>query len=264
MLKNPKMFLSKAFQKTVQAIRKNRLLFIVLFLSQAALFTVLAFIHLKYQLAIVENLRTVVTTLQTANYNETLIKTGTPFLENPQLVYQSYASIWLNLKYLLGFSFLAFLIFEGINWTISHCMLKKQNPIKTYIKFVITSLIYLAPSLLIVYLILKNSWETNVQAAVNVSIVILIIVFYFMLISFSLLNNKIKNIFKITFKTGLKKIDYLIFTLIVGFTILSFFSALMYTSTAWAFSLMIILIILFIIVLNIIRIFFISAIRELA
>ncbi|MFC1801717.1 hypothetical protein ACFLZB_04620 [Nanoarchaeota archaeon] len=259
------MFFQEVFRKVTQAIKKHKWLFLSIFIVQIVFLVVLAVINVKYQLAMVESLKNVVMTLETANYNESMIQMGTPFLENPEMIYTSYEAIWSNLKALLGFSFVAFLIFECFIWAVSSYMLRKQNFIQLYVKYIAVSLVYLVPAFFVIYLILKSFWESAfITLSTDVSIFILVIISYFMMITFSLLHKKAKDIIQLTFKIGITKIDYIAFTFMICLVVLGFFGLLMYVSTAWSFLVMILLIVLFILAMIVLRIFVMAAISELS
>lgn len=261
------MFLKEAFKKTLRIIKANKKLFLLLFILQLVFIITFALIQFKYQVALAQNFKDILEPVQNANYNTTLIQMGTPFMQDTSQILTSWSELKSNLFYLITFSFLAFISFNGLIWAFTHYLIKKQNILKTWGKFIALASIFYLPYFLILYLIFESPiLQINPLLTSQFIVALAFIFIYFAMISFSFASLKFKQIFKKTFwQVGIKKFHKVVLIYAITIIILAFFNYLIfYSVNFWPVYLLAILIILLILAMNTLRIFIINSFLELA
>jgi hypothetical protein len=207
--------------EAVKAVKRNKSLFIILILLQIAFIVSVSFIGIEYQLKIYENAREIIEPLQAVDYNATAIEEGQPFMDDMMKemisMTRNYQEMVKNIFKMILLLLTCFLIFNGLSWSLVNYLLKRNNIIKYWGKFVLVSLVFLVPSSLISYFILKNllSAEAGLSNA-GIKIVgwIFLIVSYFLLVGFCLVEEKLKDLFKKIFLVGVKKAHWVLLALL--------------------------------------------------
>ena len=260
------MFLTKSFKKTIETIKRHKWLFLLLFAVQLVFMISFSIVQVKYQVEMVDNLKDVIVPLQQANYNETLIQQGVPFMENALEVVQAWNDFKENLGSLLFFSFLVLVVFNGLNWALSHYIIKKQNFLKLWGKFAVFYTGFYLVYLLIGYSIFRSPlfFEEPINSA-RIMIGAALVFFYFGLLSFSFVNLDFKEIFKKVFwETGIKKFYWVLLTYLIVILILILFIYLFYLAVNYLHILLVILfLVLLVLAINALRIFIINSLREI-
>ena len=230
--------LRKSFFDTIQIIRKNKLMFIGLIIIQLIFLVSIFFVAVTYQIKIYSDLNNVITPLQSANLNATALEAGQPFLpdmsQNLALMIKSYnqmiSSIFEMLFLILG----CFLLFNGCLWSVINFMVKSKssNPLNTlklisnnWKNFIAVSLVFIVPAGLISYYVLINLIFDSqlLNSGIQTIEVILLVIFYFLLVGFSSLDLKLKNIFKKIFWVGFGQAHWVLLSLLIilGLVLLS-------------------------------------------
>jgi len=213
----------ESFKESWKSIKKHKFLIMLIFIIQIAFFffSVLniavtmppAIGAMKEVLTYVEQLK-----LDENALAENLLAQKPMLGDNPSLMYDNYRIITYALGMFLVIGLIIFFIFEGLNWVLTVHMHKKHNVKKFFIAilhFIILTILYF----LIIGIILMNVLRSIVQtptldmASIILNSALILVLIYFMLISFSLIhNNNLIEIIKKTYLIGVFK-AYLILPL---------------------------------------------------
>ena len=260
--------LKRGFFRTFEAIKQHKLLFSLLFLVQLVFVVGVIYFGIVYQIKLAQNVQNIMGPLQQANFNSTSIQQGQSLLPDMTsdvnsivLGYQEMVNNLIQLGLILmgGFLFL-----NGFIWSVANYMVKKGPFLKYWGKFILSSLFFLIPTGLISYITLKSligtvSWF---QTGLNVLEISCFILFYFMLISFSLSEVPLKKILPKTFRLGLGDAVWILLSLMFSLILILLSLLLVYVGMG-IFSLMIISLLLLILSLALGKIYLISVISEL-
>src|SRR3989344_826918 len=147
-------YLAQALRRTYKVITKHWLLMGVLVLFQLALFVSLGYVGLTYQMKIFENIQGVLDPIQNANYNATSLQEGGLFTAEYARVYESYNSLVGNVKGLLIWILIIFLIGNGLIWVATLDLIhpetkswKKRS--QCWLKYVVLSVLILGLPLML-------------------------------------------------------------------------------------------------------------------
>ncbi|MCK4589676.1 MAG: hypothetical protein KAT77_04475 [Nanoarchaeota archaeon] len=256
-----------AFKKSWLVVKKNKWLFGLIFLIQIVFIIAFFMVQLKYQVAMVENLNNILQPLEEANYNEEELKQGVPFLEDLTGVLNSWEDLKKNLMYLMVFSFLVVAVFSGWGWSLTHYMVKKNNILKLWGKFVLLAAGFFIPFLIVISLLLGTMFfQDNPIAAAQAAIVLGAVFSYFALASFGLMDLKWKKLFKKVFwEIGIKKFYWVLLVyLIIGVVLFLLGYLMYYAVNFWPMGLVVLFIILFVLAMVFGRILLINSLREIA
>ncbi len=263
-------YLKRGFKYTFQAIRKNKLIFLLLLALQIITLVSLAFSSVHYQVKIFEDLEKVVGPLEQANYDAESIKAGEPFMENIYEVYMSYKSMTKNIYEFALLLLGIFLILNGASWVLTHQLLKtklKEIP-QQWLKFIISTLALIVPFLIICYLLIKGltaigigleSFGVIAQILVYSSFVL----YYFLLVSFTFIDYKSwKTFLKKFYFCSIKKIYLTLIVLLINLILFLASLYLIYINLSnERFPLMMLFSLIFVIVLVILRIYWVVCLR---
>ena len=143
-------------------------------------------------------------------------------------------------KLLVFYSLLTFILVNGIIWYLTSNLVNKRFPafkisIKNFFvylfKFGVATLIFSALIYLFAYSTIKSFVNplAETQSNIFVPLILTLIMFYFMYISFSLLNKiKLKNIMRSLYDIGIKKAHIVLLTYAIIILIASVFSLLLF------------------------------------
>jgi len=222
--------LKKSLLDVFKVVKRNKLLFAALVIVQILFIVLVLFVGVKYQIKIYENVRGVMEPLQWANYNATAIEEGQPFMKGMMkemsLMTKSYKAMVKNIFTMIFWMLGFFLLFNGFIWSMVNYMVKKGNFRKYWGRFALVSLVFLVPVSLVSYIILKSLVGVDLAVfgwGVRVMSWIFLVVGYFMLIGFCLVDWKLKDLFKKIFVVGVRQVHWVLLSLlcVLGLVLLS-------------------------------------------
>ncbi|MFH1641933.1 MAG: hypothetical protein ABIC04_03455 [Nanoarchaeota archaeon] len=233
--------LIKSFNDTINLIIRFKHIILIIFLIQI-IFLFLVGINIittmtpalsatKEVLLYVNQLR-----LDDAALAENILTGKSVLGDDPLLVQRNYEVVMKFIKLFVSFSFILFVIFEGFNWALTHHMIKKKtfkHFVSHMIHFCIVSIVYFTAMGLILYGQL-NSLVDNPQLGPRLvlSITLVMILSYFMLVSYGLLHNKnLLIIIKKTVIIGFYK-AYILIPVVIASVILILLVSLLLFKTA--------------------------------
>ncbi len=260
------MFLIKSIKKTLKDIKKNKWLFLLLFLTQLAFIIAFAAVQFKYQFALAQDYKDILVTLEKTNLNENDPITNTAFFQEMAPLINAWDRLKTNFQYLLLFSFLLFISFNGLNWSLTHYLIKKQNILKLWGKFIVFSALFFVPYIIILYTFFKIPLLQDNPFVLGQTMVVLAALFlYFSVLSFAFVNLDFKKIFRKTFwEIGLKKFYWVLLVYLIVVVILSVITYLLYMAVNfWHIALVTLFILLLVLATNTLRIFLINSLREI-
>ena len=194
------MFLFKGLKKSWSLVKSKKALFALLFLAQVLFIVLFIFVQIRYQVAMAKNFHGILTPLEQANYNATSIQMGMPFMEDAFKVVENWEALKTNFAYLLVFSFLVLAVFNGLVWSLTHYIAKKQNFLRLWGKYAVMALVFFVPYLLLLTILFSTAlFESNPVLLAQISIVVAIVFIYFGLLSFCFVDLKFKEIFRKVF-----------------------------------------------------------------
>lgn len=276
--------LKRGLLDTFKIVKQNKLLFVGLMIVQFLFLLAVFFVAVNYQIKIYDSLNTVLGPLQTANYNATALEAGQPFLPdmaNMGLMMKSYDQMIKNIFQMLFLILGCFLFFNGFLWSVANYLVKhdfkskvehkiKSNSLKTtkiilnyWKNFVLVSLVFLIPVGLISYFVLINLISDNklFQGGFESIKIVLLVVSYFMLVGFCLINLKLKKIFKKLFWIGIMQAHWMLIGL-MGVLSLLFLSLLLIYFFTTSLFMMTLGIVLTLIVLVLGKLFLVGVVRN--
>ena len=119
----------------------------------------------------------------------------TPLGEDPLILIKSYKATFHYLKLFFIYSFIAFIILNGLNWALTHYMIKKLTK-KEFFKYLgrfsLSSFIYISAIILISFSYGKKVFLISKYFLLLP--IIIFILFYFMLISFATNKNILESL----------------------------------------------------------------------
>ena len=260
------MFLVGGLKKTGRVIKKHKGLFILLFLTQLIFLVVFATVQVKYQVAILQNFKEVVEPLEQASYNAALLQAGMPLIGETAQIMESWNKLKASFQYLLIFSFLGFAVLNGFNWSLTHYLIRKQNLLKVWGKFIVLSAVFFIPYLVIIFGIFESVlFENNPYLAAQIMVGIAVVFFYFALIGFSFADLSLKKVWKKVFwEVGIKKFYWVLLVYLIIFLILGLLVYLLYLAVNyWAMFWVVLFMVLIVLMVNVGRVFLISSLSEI-
>lgn len=192
----------------VKKIKGNKKLFIVLVLVQILFIISVSFIGVKYQVKIYDNAAMIAGTMEKLEQEEVPEDEMEDLMEEMVTAAQHYQEIVRNVLKMIFWILGCFLLFNGFLWSFSHYVIKRKNLLKNWGKFSLINILFLVPASLTSYFILKSLIGGEMESfAMGVKAVsgIFLVVSYFLIIGFCLLNEKFKELLKKIFEIGVKK-----------------------------------------------------------
>jgi hypothetical protein len=261
------MFLVKGLKKSWFLLNKKKALFALLFLAQLLFVILFIFVQVRYQVAMAKNFHGIIAPLEQANYDATSIQIGTPFMEGAFKVVENWEALKTNFVYLLVFSFLVLAIFNGLVWSLTHYMIKKQNFLRLWGKSIAMALVFFVPYLLLLTVLFSSSlFESNPILLAQISVAVAIIFVYFGLLSFCFVDFNFKKIFrKVFWEIGLKKF-YVVLLLyfLIGFVLYLLGSLLYQSVNSWSIWFVVVFIFAMIFMMNFGRLLLINSLGEIS
>jgi len=197
-----------SIEESLKIIKKNKKLFLFIFILQFLFFVLLTLINQFYFVGILQSTENIMQYMDSINVDPqtaTLEVLGqkNPLGDDPLFISENYNNIFRNLFLLLFFSFIIFVLVNGFIWYLI-TNLNKKNSIKNIFnylsKFFIISLILFVFIVLLIYNSINISFSEFLQTNPKNFIPFLlltIIAIYFIFISIPLLVKKFtkENIF---------------------------------------------------------------------
>ncbi|MBD3249084.1 hypothetical protein GF336_03490 [Candidatus Woesearchaeota archaeon] len=255
-------YILETFKNTQKAIFKHRIYFIILFFTQIAFIIAISAIFANYALEFSESAQKVIEPMGELTDQRSIMDQD---LSGMMAAYDQMIS---SVMHFLLFSFIVYIIFNGINWDLSLLIVNdKEKFMRTIAQFGIFTLIFGIPALFLISIISRIVLSLNITSSLLVFIsILLIIVSYFMHISFSLIHEykirEIKHHIKRTFSMGIRKTKHLVPVYLINLTAIAGFFALVALAADKDLGLSALTIIAFVLVMNITRLYFITAVKK--
>ena len=189
-------------------------------------------------------------------------------IDNPLALYSHYSSFIGAVILLIVLSYVVYLVINGINWSLTNKIVNEnQRFFRFFPKYIVMTLIFTVPLMLISYFFIRAITITGLQAMFLTILAVIIIVFwYFMCTSFGLIYRyrgfrTIQRHLYHTFLIGYKKSRTLVPITIFTVVLIAFLGAMIYL-TSDIFPLLLIFIILFVLALVWTRILCMTAVRN--
>ncbi|MFH1276343.1 MAG: hypothetical protein ABIH82_04495 [Candidatus Woesearchaeota archaeon] len=223
-------YLKRGLIDSWQSIKRHKSIFMGLIILQILFLISIAYIGVNYQMKIINNVQTITTSLENANYDPDLIEKGKPFIEDMFLVQSSYLSLKNNLMKFLIWLTALYLVFQGAFWLITHHITRKLNWIKIgmgYLKYIIISTLLMGSFLFGAYFVLKNliieSADIDFVSSIAKNLAYAsMVIYYFLAVAYSLLNKQsLKQFFKGWFACSIKKIHKTLPVMIINFALVT-------------------------------------------
>lgn len=276
MLQNmkPKNIIPLSIKESFKVINNHRAIFILLVVLQIVFIASLAFVQLKYQIKIIENSREILDYFQALNLDESAIAQGLESKkdilgDDPLLIYRKFKLLIRDILFIAIFTAGLILFFNTINWSLTELMFTKLN-FKGFLKHLgklfLLNIFYLLLLGIVVFLIFQKQYLELINKNgffLFVALLAVALVLYFMFISFSLANEKLRDIFKKTFLLGLKKANYILAVYLINLVILLGLALLLFYVQNKAFILLFFIGVIFFVSFVFCRVFLISGVRRL-
>lgn len=228
-----------SFKESFQILKKNKEVFLVLFLLQLLFFSSMFFVNLYYQPKIMDNVINVMEYISKQNPEE-----GENILgEDPLMIHRNYESMVYNLRLLSIWCFFIFVLVNGSMFYLTSKLIYdkkfsfkgcfrncRQNTKEFFVylfKFGIASLISFSLIFSSLYSVFKGSLFSLIESIDSFnpgSLLIAVVLAYFMYLTFSLIYKiKIKNIFKELVNIGLKKAHIILLAYLINLIVVNAF-----------------------------------------
>jgi len=224
-----------SIKESFKTIKKNKMVFLVLFLLQLLFFSLMFFVNLYYQPKIMDSVINVMDYVSKQNPED-----GENILgEDPLMIHRNYEDMFYNLRLMAVWCFFIFVFVNGsIFYLISKliydkkfnfkiCFEKGKENTKEFfiylLKFGVACLIFFLLIFSFLYSTFKGSLFSIVNSIGLFNAGYLLIVFalaYFMYLAFSLLYKIKKNIFRKLFDVGIKKTHIILLTYLINLVII--------------------------------------------
>ncbi len=241
----PKNIISNSLKESFSIIKKNKKIFLFLFILQIIFISLISFINVTYQTKMLESTQAIIEYLDELKSDETsfgldLIQRKSPLGPDPLLISRNFDNIIYNLKFLLSYSLIIFILLNGFIWFLTSSLVNKKslkiralskNFFIYILKFSFATLIFSVLIYLFAYSTLKSYLNPLLDQNANFVPLLLItcISIYFMYITFSLLNKiEFKNIIKNLIKIGIKKAHVVLSAYFIIILIISILSLLLF------------------------------------
>lgn len=232
-----------SFKESFRTIKKNKAVFLVLFLLQLLFFSSMFFVNLYYQPKIMDNMINVMEYISKQNPEDGKNILG----EDPLMIHRNYESMIYNLRLLSVWCFFIFVLVNGSMFYLTSKLIYdkkfnfkgcfrncKQNTKEFFMyifKFGIVSLIFFSLIFSFLYSVFKGSLFNVINSIGSFnpgSLLIAAVLAYFMYLTFSLLYKiKTKNIFKELFNIGIKKAHIILLAYLINLIVIHAFFLLM-------------------------------------
>ncbi len=205
--------------EAVKGVKRNKKLFAVLVLVQILFIVSSAFVGVKYQVKIYDNVQGIAETMEKLEQEEVPEEEMEGMMGEMLAVAQHYKEMVQNIFKMVLLIFICFLFFNGFSWSFSNHLVKRKGWLKCWGKFVLVSLLFLVPVSLISYFILKSLIGAEMELfgwGVKAVSWIFLIAGYFLVVGFCLLDEGFWKLLKKIFMIGVKKAHWVLLGLLFG------------------------------------------------
>jgi len=255
--------LKKSWKKTFTDIKKAKYIFIILFFTQLIFLIIISMIFFKYATEIGEAGRLAAEPIQGG-----ALETPEALLANADTILQNYKAMIKNIVFLFIGILLSYLFINSINWDLTYVLANKKFSYLRYLrKFILFTIIFTLPALIVMAVIFNVFQEPKLAAILAGSVGA--VVLYFMYISFALIDafeytpSSIKKHLKNTFSLGIKHWIILLTTYLIIVIPLVLWIVLIFYVKESQILLLLGSLVLFILCINIGRLFLINIAKEL-
>ena len=223
-------YLKKGLTDLLNAVRKNKLLFLSLIILQILFLSSTIYLSINYEAKILENAKGVIEPLQNANFDAESIQAGMPFTENLGEIYQNYNSMTKNVTEFSAWLIGLFLLMNLGLWVLSQQLLNKtdlEGFLKRWLKIIVSAVVVITPVLLIYYYFLISLLKvdasiTAIAPKLRVLGFISMMVYYLVIVSFAAANkSKWKDFFKKIYLSGIKNAHRLLLVMLINLTLIT-------------------------------------------
>ncbi len=228
-----KNLISSSFKESFALIRKNKSIFLVLFLLQLLFFSLIFILNLNYQPKILESVNNVISYVGSQNPAEGKNVLG----DDPLMIHRNYKNMLYNLILLGVWSFLACILINGPVWYLTSRLVYDSNlknlitnykkTLKEFFiylsKFAFSSLVFFA-LLFLTFSAFKASLFSFLSETTSfnfASLLITFILIYFVYLALALIyKTKLKNMHKELFNVGVKKWNIILMAYFINLIVL--------------------------------------------
>jgi hypothetical protein len=253
--------IKEAIKDSFRYIKKSPLLFIILFFTQLIFIILMSVVFVFYATHIGEYASKIMESLQ--NVSEATIY-QLPIQDITAASSQFVHSVIM----FFVFSYLLYIILNGINWDISNIIVTEYDKIlHHHISYALLALLFTIPSMIIINVLSKLFFSLElISAFIIVGLIVLLISVYFMYISFSLIKEyKPKDFGKLlkrAYDIGMTQFRLMFPIYLIMILAIAVPFGLIYLTIEMNFLLLLGSIVLFILGINWSRIFFLTVMEE--
>jgi len=245
-----------SLKKSFQDIILSPFLFLVLFFTEALFIIIFSSIFTKYAPLILSSLRDITSNLQQ------LVQAGDLGI--------AYSTMLINFAVFVLLSYLAYMLVNGVNWELTYFMAFREiNYLRYLRKFIVVALIFTLPLFALLSLAADLLFRINTLFGVIFIWIIVLSSFYFMYISFGLINpdvfgfrDFVKHIKK-TFKFGKENLFVMLLSYFFISIIYLLLVALIYIFVESNILLLTAFLAAFVLFINISRLFLINLVNNI-
>jgi len=228
-----------SLKESFSLIKKHKKLIFLLFILQIISLLSLLAVNGNYQSKMLESTRSILEYIEEQNFGQNsldLLQQKNVLGPDPLLISRNFKNILFNLKFLVFYSLLIFILLNGFMWYITGNLINNKIPLfKNLIKkfpaflfrFGIVTLIFSSLIFLFTSSVLRYSINPLAEAETNFLPYLIgtIVLIYFIYITYpSLHKTELKNLLKRLFNVGIKKAHIVIITYFLIFLIISVLS----------------------------------------
>lgn len=268
-----------SFKDSFKLIKKHKYIIILIFFLQLLFFSLFAINMTTTMTPALQATKDVLTYVNQLKMDEEALTQGlltnkSMFGDDPLLIYNNYNIIMNFLKWFLVIALIIFVIFEGLNWALTVYLSRKKLPkkkkFKMFARFILNFLAVTIGYFLIIGIIIANQLKSIIrtptlpayQIVLTLTAVLLLV--YFLLISYSLLNNKdLLAIIKKSFLIGIFKAYIILPVLVFNLLLIALASFLLFKAAEANLFLVILSVILFTFSFIFARILFVRLIHKI-
>jgi len=272
-------YVKRGLHNTINSIKKNKLLFLAIFLLQIIFVVSSLWLGSQYLIKILEDTQGIIGPLENANYDSQQIEKGEAFTPDYASIYNSYQSMLKNVMIFAAWMAALYLLLNGSIWLLSHWMLQEKKPwrlrvregFQFFLKAWASIFLLLAPFKIASYYVLlhfirvSQSFD-NIAVVLKILLVALFVVSYLLLVALAAAPvPSWKQFAKMWVKVSIVKFKktMILFFLIAAALFASFaalYGAIEYEKSA---ALLLLLGLFCIMIISVTRIFWIAGIQEI-
>ncbi|MBI2572677.1 hypothetical protein HYV86_02355 [Candidatus Woesearchaeota archaeon] len=259
----------RGVEKTWLAIKSYKIFFALLCVFQLLLLGAAAIIFLHYQLAILQDVQSVLEPLEGATLDEQALQNGQPFVEDFLPLYRGYSKLISDLKMLAAWMALFFIFGGGLLWVASHHLIHRlhwRDAGRIMVRYILGSAITLLLFTLFLTLLIQAALA-NIEGGFNWQVVVAIIigVVLYLVLLVATLHSRIVSWkeWMVVFGSSLtRKLGFHLLVFFMGWVVLLVFLGLMGIAIAYNSGIVLLLFVLFSIVLVLVRMYDLVMVAE--